>query len=86
MAKWKKRDGTEIDVTDMETSHIKNSLNMLKRKGFRDPSEIIDMIGNPPNGEMALMAWENELDEIFSTPTSKFIGIFEDELKKRGEL
>lgn len=35
---WKMRDGTVIKVSEMEISHVQNTVAMLKRKGLLDPS------------------------------------------------
>ena len=31
---WACKDGRVIDIEDMETSHLQNTINMLRRKGF----------------------------------------------------
>lgn len=36
---WVQRDGTETKIKDMTSSHIKNCINMLKRKEDYDPND-----------------------------------------------
>ena len=82
--RWKKKNGEMIEVSEMETSHIQNALAMLERKGFVGPSEVnFYLTCRPPNGEYAQMAFEQEMDQVFNAPVSKFVDIFKDELKTR---
>ena len=36
---WIQRDGTDIHINDMKDSHIRNCINMLKRKQDYDPAD-----------------------------------------------
>lgn len=83
--KWIMKDGTQINVKNMETSHIKNSLAMLKRKGFIAQSTFESYFCCYPRGDMAQMAFDQEFDEVMKSPVSQFIDIFENELEARGE-
>ena len=69
--KWTCKDGRVLDIKDMETSHLCNALNMLRRKGYCTPDEYLDASAyafSPMTGEMAAMAVENEL--MHMKPTS----------------
>lgn len=33
---WETKDGTQIHVTDMTTSHIKNAINFIKKRNYHD--------------------------------------------------
>lgn len=86
--KWKTKDGREIEVKDMETSHIKNTLKMLEKNGFIAASTLDFYLGcsGPSGGDGAQMAFERECDYIFSKFPSKKMDEMESELKKRGEI
>lgn len=63
--KWKCKDGRELDIKDMETSHLKNAVAMLRRKGVVTPDEYFSCLayacsGDTPDG--AAMAAEAEAD------------------------
>ena len=82
--KWKTKNGREIEVEDMETSHIENSLNMMKRQGFIGPSTLAFYTScERPRGDAARYAFEGEIDQILEAPVSEFIDVFEEELQKR---
>lgn len=84
---WTDRKGKKIPVSKMATPHIKNTLRMLREKGFIGPSDLQFYINYPPpNGDMALLAFEQEFERILESPISNFIGIFESELRKRGAI
>ena len=71
---WKTREGKEIPVKDMATSHIKNSLAMLKRQGAISPeTRAFYLTTSGPQGEMAQMCFEQEFDEVMKAPVSIFI-------------
>jgi hypothetical protein len=78
---WITKDGRKIAVKDMATSHIKNTLAMLKAKGFVDLDTLeFYLCGAGPNGEMAQLAFEQELMDLKVSP---FIDLFEEELNYR---
>ena len=84
MKTWKTKDGRQIEIKDMETSHIKNTLAMLKRKGFISPKTLsYYLFGPTPNGDGANDAYEMEFNNLVNRPISPFINYFEDELIRR---
>lgn len=65
MKQWKTRNGQLIDIDKLPDAHLDNIIKMLRRNGFKTPSEAADMlVGPPPQGEMAYDAWAWELDNI----------------------
>lgn len=83
--RWKMRNGTEIEISDMKTTHIINSLRMIKNQGYVSPKTVSFYIGCPrPNGEAANDAFDNEFNDVMDSPVTPYIDEFEDELKKRG--
>lgn len=81
---WTTKSGKEIPVSKMATSHIQNTLRMLRDKGYVSPSTLLFYLTCPlPNGRYAVEAFYEEFDRISSSPVSEFIDIFEAELKKR---
>ena len=84
--KWNTKDGREIEITKMSTSHIKNTLMMLKRNGYVSTKEYFDNISLLPNfqGEMAQFEAEREWDYYLEhTKPTKYIKLFKDELNRR---
>ena len=82
--RWKTKSGKQIPISEMKTSHIENSLAMLKRAGYVDPSTVSFYISGPtPNGEGAMDLYDQEFDAVMDAPTSRFVGLFEEELKRR---
>lgn len=84
MSIWTTEDGRKIPVVRMSDSHLRNAYRMLKRKGFVSPARLDDFMAGPqPRGDMAQMAWDDELNAHLDSRTSDFIDIFEDEAKRR---
>lgn len=85
-ALWTMRDGQKIALKDMKTSHIENSLNMLKRNGFISTRTLAFYLATPgPTGEMAQMCFEQEFAGVISAPVTPWIDLFEEELEWRKE-
>ena len=65
---WKMQNKQFIKIKDMGDSHLRNTIDMLKRKGLTDLESPLDAFIKypPPNGDMALMAWENEFNNLTS--------------------
>lgn len=80
---WTTKDGRKLNVNDMSTQHIKNSLAMLKRKGHVSAKTLLFYLNCPePGGDGAQMAFEEELDSAIKN-ANPFIDAFEEELKTR---
>lgn len=72
--------GEVINICDMATSHISNSIAMLRRKGFIGFSDLSIYLGSEPNGEMAQELYFSELSRIKTHPA---LDELEAELKRR---
>lgn len=83
--RWKTKDGRILTPKQMETDHIKNCLQMLRKKGYVSESEFIDSLGSAYSlqGEYAQMYAENE---IASMKPTRMIDEFEEELEQRKRL
>lgn len=83
--KWKTRDGRELEVSEMSTTHIFNSLQLLRRSGYVGSSTVAFYNSCPlPLGEMAQVAFDAEYDAVMDSQIHPFIDLFEQELKTRG--
>lgn len=81
--KWKCKDGRVLDIKDMETDHIQNVINMLRRKNVVTENEYLDCLayacsGSTPDG--AAMAAEAEVDRMKQWKGLELLG---DELDQR---
>jgi hypothetical protein len=79
---WKCRDGRVIPIDELETEHLQNIINMLRRKGAMTPRELANMICHPPQGEAAYDAWS---EEIAGAQLSAHLSSLEAELLRRQE-
>ena len=84
---WTMRNGKQIPVCQMTTSHVQNALRGLQQAGYVSPGAAAYYASCPePHGDGALDAFDAECDYVLNAPTSRFIDIFEDELKQRTEV
>lgn len=84
---WTMKDGTQILVKDMETSHIKNCMRLMERNKFRAAEELLRL--PMPNGEHAQDAYNQELSYLSSADVSDVFPIYEEmqiELARRAEI
>ena len=64
---WKTKDGRKIRICDMEDNHLLNTIAMLQRvsESRRISNSVYYLFCTPPNGEMALYAFEQEQDNVW---------------------
>ena len=85
MAKWKTRDGREVDVADMADDHLVNTLRMLRRNGFVSTSTLnFYLFGPSPEGDGAQLAFDRELSELMNRKPLDVMSNMESEAEKRG--
>ena len=80
---WTCKDGRVLDIKEMETSHLQNAINMLRRKGYVTLYDYLScsayaQSANTPDG--AAMAAEGELMGMIPT---RSLDVMEAELSKR---
>ena len=78
--KWGTRDGRTLNHFDMDTNHIKNCINMLKKSLNTRP--IMTYAGEIVVAE-SWVDQENKYNEDMASSIEKIIGIFEGELRLR---
>lgn len=83
---WTTKDDRQIPIKKMATQHIKNTLNMLRNKGYVGIGTLkFYLTCPPPTAEGALDAFTQELDKVIDAEPTEYIDLFEAELKRRGE-
>ena len=80
--KWTTKDGRVLNISDMTTEHIKNTIAMLERKGFVTPKDFSYYFSCVHQGDIAQMEFERELDRV--KPCIPLVWLKE-ELSKREE-
>jgi hypothetical protein len=81
---WVTEDGREIPITKMTDNHLRNTINLMARKGFISSDTLNFYLGTEgPSGDMAQMAFESELTYVIGCTPSEILGAMEKELKKR---
>ena len=82
---WTMRDGTKILIRDMTDSHLINALRMMNRKGFVPAQEVVDYLcGGRPNGDAAMDAWNEGLQELAEKHPSRKMDDLAAEALQRG--
>jgi hypothetical protein len=78
---WTTKDGTKIKLSEMETSHLVNSIKLLERSVARVPDYMV----YTGNGEMAEQAVESENrhNEAIAEEMQDMIKLLIDELNSR---
>ena len=81
--KWKTKEGKELIISEMETSHIKNCIILLEKDIFRC-DEIINACEDFDDDSYSCYF---ELSEAIESKKhfKKYIEVFTKELNKRGE-
>ena len=83
--KWTCKDGRVMEMSEMSTSHLKNTIAMLGRKGWVTHAEFTQAwvyAYSPWSGEMAADAVQAELDNMIP---SRRLEALENELVNRGK-
>ncbi len=84
---WTTASQQKLKIADMESSHIRNCINLLKREGYVSESTLMFYLTTEgPQGMMAQDCFERECDEVFNrTNVSAHLDAFIEELERRGE-
>lgn len=79
---WTCRDGRVLNIAEMDTKHLANTVRMLRQKGFVSTDEFDNAARSLSGmrGEYASMAAENE---FASMKVNAALGPLEEELQKR---
>lgn len=87
---WKTKDGRELRICDMEESHIRNLISMLRKKRYVGAKEhSSDEPGPPPilHGEHAQDAaereWTSSWDRWLAQKPTTLLDVLEQELELR---
>lgn len=84
---WTTKDGKILQISQMTKRHIKDCLKMLKNQNKMGLKETISYIISSREYEMlsdnAQLAFDHSQEIAFNKLPSKWIDIFEEELKRR---
>ena len=83
---WMTKEKQTLNIREMTTQHIKNTLALLRRKGFLTPEEAEWEAARCCgfSGEMSSYYAEQEMDAAFNKSCPHILA-FEEELQRRGE-
>lgn len=74
--KWKCKGGKLIRIRDMETSHIENAINYLKRKSISRRADLLNDLSHAEcvlQGEQSLIEIEKCQNELEETSNEEFV-------------
>jgi hypothetical protein len=73
-----------VSISSMSDYHLLASYRMMERNGYI-PVSIFNLFlyGPRPSGDMATLAWEQELDEVVSKRPHPLMDRLMDEIKRR---
>lgn len=88
MNTWTTKTGKTILISEMKTSHIRNSIKMMELNGFCSKKQLNTYLRCNYNsmGDVAQMAFDRELDNISCKIPSDLIDSLQEELDKRNEI
>lgn len=86
-ATWTTSEGDVILISEMTNPHLINALRMMERKGFIPAEEVTDfLLSSRPNGDAAMDAWNQELDQILEKkPSSKMADLVAEAMQRNLE-
>ncbi len=75
MPNWKTKEGKEVDIAEMSNDRLLNTIKMLVRVGESKRIEHCAnyLKGHYPNGDMAEMAFDAEIDRAFAKTWQDFV-------------
>jgi len=68
MPEWKCQDGRVLKIAEMDDGHLRNTIRMLRRKGYCTTTEFANCAAyaNAANNVYAALAAEHDLDQMRS--------------------
>lgn len=82
---WTKKNGEKVNIKDMDTDHIKNTIKMMERNKYVSADKYVKTfaISTLDLSDAAEMAIENEQLQMFGKKPSVWIDVLNDELNNR---